>query len=35
MILLKSVWPILFLAGLFFCAVHLAKYIISRFWEHK
>jgi hypothetical protein len=35
MILLESLWPILFLAGLFFCVVHLAKYIISRFLEHK
>ncbi|TDY33961.1 hypothetical protein C8C89_1762 [Janthinobacterium sp. 75] len=35
MILLKNLWPVLFLAGLFVCAVYLAKYIIARFLEHK
>jgi len=35
MMLLENIWPVLFLAGLFVCAVHLVKYIISRFLEHK
>jgi len=35
MMLLKNLWPILFLAGLFVCVVHLVKYVIARFLEHK
>lgn len=35
MILFKNLWPILFLAGLFICAVYLVKYVIARFLEHK
>ncbi len=35
MMLLKNLWPILFLAGLFVCGVHLVKYVIARFLEHK
>jgi len=35
MTLLKSIWPILFLAGLFVCGVYLVKYVIARFLEHK
>jgi len=35
MMLLKNLWPILFLAGLFVCGVHLVKYVIARFLEQK
>lgn len=33
--LLKSIWPILLLAGLFVGAVYFVKYVIHRLVDHK
>lgn len=33
--LLKSIWPILFLTGLFVVAVYFVKYLIHRLVDHK
>jgi hypothetical protein len=35
MTLMKSLWPILFLTGLFVAAIYLIKFLLHRFLDHK